>query len=268
MNQHLVENILEIGLKAGGVIDEVRQRAMNCGGTIEFKLKNNTSPVTQADMASNRVIEDGLALLTPKIPVISEESIERVQYPNNKLHTFFLIDPLDGTKEFIKGSSDYTVNIALIEDGIPVFGLVVAPALGQSWLGDLDKAWTYKESQFVTISCNSLKSSTAPLTCVRSESHQDPRELDGLENVNIGSVIYRGSSVKICAVADGTADFYPRFGPTSEWDLAAGHAVLIGAGGRLVSTMNYEDFTYNRRNTYRNNGFIAASREMLGLMCN
>lgn len=205
--------------------------------------KADGSPVTVADQLAEKLITDALKKITPEVIIVGEEAASEGYRPDlTNEEYFWLVDPLDGTKEFISGSGDYTVNIALIQNGVPVMGVVYAPVYGElyaasgegtaiRWLEDSDKE-------------RSISVREAPnegLTVVSSKSHGRGEKLDTfLSNYKIKKQVQRGSSLKICTVAAGKADMYPRFGLTCEWDTAAGHAVLLGAGGCLTDMAGKE----------------------------
>lgn len=216
--------------------------------------KSDGSPVTLADTAAEAVILPALAELAPEITVISEENSasHSVAAPD----TFFLVDPLDGTKEFLKrdGAGSFTVNIALIENGQPTLGVVFAPALDRLFVGAVGRGAT----EFSKGSRRSIEIRKVPLSgavAVASLSHKDEATDQWLTQHSISETVSIGSSLKFCLVAAGEADVYPRFGPTMEWDTAAGHAVLRAAGGR-VSNPDDTDFLYGKPD-YRNGPFVA-----------
>lgn len=199
--------------------------------------KEDASPVTLADQQAEALILPGLAALTPAIPVIAEEQVAAGRIPVVG-DTFWLVDPLDGTKEFIKRNGEFTVNIGLIENGIPVAGVVLAPAMEVLWSGAIGpeggQAWRDDTDGRRTISCRVPPERGAVV--MTSRSHRNPEELDQwMKPLAEATLGFAGSSLKFCQVAEGSADFYPRFGPTCEWDTAAGHAVLNAAGGEVVT---------------------------------
>jgi 3'(2'), 5'-bisphosphate nucleotidase len=194
--------------------------------------KGDESPVTQADQKAEAVILAGLALLAPGVPVVAEEAVAAGHVPDVR-DRFFLVDPLDGTKEFISRNGEFTVNIALIEGGVPVLGLVYAPAIGRLFAGALDVgAWLEDVEGHHAIRCRAVPADG--LTVVASRSHGDESALDAfLGERKVASRTNAGSSLKLCLVAAGEADLYPRLGRTMEWDIAAGDAVLRAAGGSV-----------------------------------
>ncbi len=197
----------------------------------EVEQKGDLSPVTVCDRAAERIILDALARAAPGVPVIAEEEVAAGRIPAHG-ETYFLVDPLDGTKEFVRGGEDYTVNIGLIVDGLPRLGVVFQPAIHRLWGGLAGEgAFVEDASGRIAIATRALGEERA---AVASKSHLNQATIDYLE-LAIGACGYVavGSSLKFCLVAEGRADIYPRLSPTSEWDTAAGHAVLLAAGGRV-----------------------------------
>ena len=198
----------------------------------EARDKADRSPVTEADERAERIIVDALHRLAPGLPVVAEEAVARGCVPEVG-REFWLVDPLDGTKEFIARNGEFTVNIALVEDGVPRLGVVLAPALGRLFAGDASTgAWVEDERGRRPIRCRAAPQ--AGLTVVASRSHGDAAALRAfLCGKRVASTACAGSSLKLCLVAAGEADLYPRLGRTMEWDIAAGHAVLAAAGGQV-----------------------------------
>jgi 3'(2'), 5'-bisphosphate nucleotidase len=205
-------------------------------GTLDgsVRTKADGSPVTSADEAAEAVIADGLARLRGSFPVVSEESAEGTTLPA-KSDCYYLVDPLDGTKEFIAGRDEYTVNIALLSEGFPVLGVITAPALGLIWRGIVGRS--AERLEFVAekaLSPKPIHSRSAPageLIVMVSRTHLDAPTEAYLQRLPHTRRIGCGSSLKFCRVAEGAADHYPRLGPTMDWDIAAGHAILVAAGG-------------------------------------
>jgi len=219
-------------------------------------LKTDGSPVTAADQAAEDIIQAALADLTPEIPVIAEEAMAKGPAPEVAGRRFWLVDPLDGTREFLSGNGEFTVNIALIEDGRPILGVVVAPALGQSYGGYGPGTATLADAD------GERPIQVRPVppegeTVMGSRSHGDPAAMERfLADRKVAAFRAAGSSLKLCLIARGEADVYPRFGPTMEWDIAAGHAVLAAAGGRVLK-LEGGPFLYGKPD-YRNGPFIAS----------
>jgi 3'(2'), 5'-bisphosphate nucleotidase len=215
--------------------------------------KKDGSPVTKADLAANNIILSDLKKLTPEIPIISEETFSNKNIDHG-YSLFWIVDPLDGTREFINKSDEFTVNIALIEKKIPIFGIVGAPALSKLWHGSI----------FETQSINSFNED-APIRIVMSKSHKtetDELFLDHLKNKNFNfELVERGSSLKICSLADDEADFYPRFGPTSEWDIAAADAFLRSRGGEILKASNFTALEYGKSDSILNPYFFCFRNE-------
>lgn len=235
------------------VIDIVRQagQAIMAIYATDFAVRDKAddSPVTAADERAEALILAGLARLTPQIPVIAEEAVAAGKVPEIG-ERFWLVDPLDGTREFINRNGEFTVNIALIENGAPVLGVVLAPALGKA--GHLFSgaqgcgAWLEDDAGRRAIRCRAAPA--AGMTVVASRSHGDATALDAFfaeRQIKVASLASAGSSLKLCLVAAGEADLYPRLGRTMEWDIAAGHAVLAAAGGQ-VRTLAGDELRYGK----------------------
>jgi 3'(2'), 5'-bisphosphate nucleotidase len=223
--------------------------------------KDDNSPLTAADLAAHRIIVDGLARLTPDIPVLSEESahevsvVQRRQWPR-----LWVVDPLDGTREFVKRNGEFTVNIALVEDGIAVFGVVQAPVSGLLWHGGAALGAFRRDAAASDatgdVTLRVLAPAGAPWRVAASRSHRDARTEAFMARMGEVEPIGLGSSLKFCRLAEGGMDVYPRFGPTSEWDTAAGQCVLEGAGGAVLDPRG-RPLRYNQRDTVLNGDFIA-----------
>jgi 3'(2'), 5'-bisphosphate nucleotidase len=248
-HQRLVDELAEAAREAGEAILTIVRRGF------EVEAKSDTSPVTEADRAAELVILAALARAAPGVPVIAEEEVAAGRIPAHE-HTYFLVDPLDGTKEFIRGGDDYTVNIGLIERGTPKLGVVFAPATGRLHGGCVGVgAWLDEGAGRQPIR---TRERGEQLTAVASKSHLNQATIDYLEAA-VGSCGYVsvGSSLKFCIVAEGRADIYPRAAPTSEWDTAAGHAVLLAAGG-LVDGPDGDSLRYGKP-AFLNRAFVATS---------
>jgi 3'(2'), 5'-bisphosphate nucleotidase len=206
--------------------------------------KDDASPVTEADEKAEAVILAALAQIAPEIPAISEEAASKGHIPEGG-QRFWLVDPLDGTKEFISRNGEFTVNIALIEQGRPVLGVVLAPALDRLFAGVVGQgAFVEEKGARRAIQCRAVPAEG--FTVVSSRSHGDAAALDAfLAGRKVASSVNAGSSLKLCLVAAGEADLYPRLGRTMEWDIAAGHAVLRAAGGE-VRTLQGEPLGYGK----------------------
>jgi len=211
----------------------------------EVRGKSDSSPVTDADEKAEQVILAGLAELAPDVPVVAEESVAAGRLPDISGGQFFLVDPLDGTKEFISRNGEFTVNIALIENNRPTAGVVYLPARGETfWTAGDGVAWRRRDgSAAERIACRAAADDG--LVVVASRSHRDQKTDDYLADFPVKELISAGSSLKLCRVAEGAADMYPRLGRTMEWDIAAGHAVLAAAGG-TVTTLDGTPLGYGK----------------------
>jgi 3'(2'), 5'-bisphosphate nucleotidase len=226
----LIAPLTELVVRAGNAILAVNRAAMRIDG------KPDGSPVTEADLAADRIIAEGLAWLAPEIPALSEERVHSAKPPYEG--SFFLIDPLDGTKEFVAGRSEFTVNVALVTNGTPLLGIIGAPALGLIWRGlvggGAERLKTGGGSLAEPIRTRALPKPGQPWIAAVSRSHCDSRT-EGFIAARPGAVRQMlGSAVKFGRVAEGGVDIYPRLAPTSEWDVAAGHAVITAAGGKIT----------------------------------
>lgn len=214
----------------------------------EIENKSDNSPLTLADKASNKVIVAGLKKYFPEIPIMSEEG-RAIDYEERKRwNRFWLVDPLDGTKEFIKRNGEFTVNIALIENGFPVLGVIYAPVTDVLYIGDGIKNVCYKISGNHEKTSLKVNKTQHHRTAVGSRSHASQEEAQLLEKYDVTKTISIGSSLKFCMVAEGKADMYYRHGPTMEWDTAAGQAIVEVAGGSVQNMATGERFIYNKEN--------------------
>ena len=207
-----------------------------------IELKANGSPLTEADMASERIIKAELKQLDPSIPYLSEESPPSSYSERRAWNRFWLVDPLDGTKEFIKRTDEFTVNIALIDQGQPVLGVVVVPALGVTYYAARSHgAWRQRRGDSPVAIVSRLADPAGPIRVVESASHPSPELEQFLEDFQVTERLKIGSSLKFCLLAEGAADVYPRLGPTMEWDVAAGDCVFrySAAGAPHPSPLSY-----------------------------
>ncbi len=255
----LAEKLILTAQNAGRAEMEIYQQ----GFTVE--RKSDDSPVTQADRLAEAIILRDLSEIAPDIPVVAEEAASEGHIPQIT-DRFFLVDPLDGTKEFIKKSHEFTVNIALIEKGQPVFGLVYAPALKQLYItlandqaakAELDAFGPIRPMEELDLQpIRTRKPPQNGLTVVASKSHMTDETRAYIEQFKVAHLQSAGSSLKFCLLASGEADLYPRFGPTMEWDTAAGHAVLNAAGGEVVME-NQAPLSYGKtKDGFLNPSFI------------
>ena len=249
----IVATIRRLALEAGAAILEVYGRA-----DFDVRAKSDASPVTEADELADALIARGLAAAFPEIPVVTEEQAasHAVSAP-----VFFLVDPLDGTKEFVQRRGDFTVNIALVENGVPTRGVVYAPAKGRLFYTDAagrsqEEAGPFGPEPGAMTPLTVARPDPAALVVVASKSHRDQATDDYIARYSVADFRSAGSSLKFCLVAAGEADLYPRLGRTMEWDTAAGQAVLLGAGGRVVRFDDHTPLGYGKAG-FENPFFIA-----------
>ena len=238
--------VIDLAKKAGQVILE------HFGQPVGVQQKADNSPVTAADLAADRCITQGLVgLFGEHTRIVSEESNHGGANPNGQdSDEFWLIDPLDGTKSFIAGSAEFTVNIALIRQGRPIWGVIDAPALGKTWWGGLQQG-AFEDAQAVN-----AVAPASPLRVLASKNHLTPATQQFLNGLESHQKVQSGSSLKFCEIASGRADLYPRMGPCCEWDTGAGEAILIGAGGS-VCDLQGQPLRYGKADTL--NPFFIAS---------
>lgn len=242
----MLEQICQLAREAGDAIMQV----YNDAAPLDVSHKSDDSPVTAADIAAHHVIMQGLKQLSPEIPVLSEEDPPAWEVRQH-WQRYWLVDPLDGTKEFIKRNGEFTVNIALIEAGKPVMGVVYAPVLGVMYSAADGKAWKEEGGQREQIH---VRDARPPLVVV-SRSHGDDDEMkEYLKQLGEHQTVATGSSLKFCLVAEGKAQLYPRFGPTNIWDTGAGHAVAMAAGAH-VHDWQGKTLDYAPRESFLNPGF-------------
>lgn len=247
----------ELARKAGNAIMDVFNSA-----DFGVEIKSDDSPLTKADTASHQTIAPLLKKRFPQIPVISEEDNKSVPYELRKeWKQFWLIDPLDGTKEFIKREKDFTVNIALIENGVPIWGVVYAPVRDWLYYGGTIEPSIKEESEGqkrIMPFSSGLKRNS--VIAVRSKSHAKPEEEVILERFGVTETVSMGSSLKFCLVGEGSADLYFRAGPTWEWDTAAAHAVVLGSGCSVYE--GDAPLIYNKITLKNDNGFLCVRNEL------
>ncbi len=256
-DSEIAEALVMAAIKAGEAIVAVRKRGLS------VERKADASPVTEADRAGEAIILDRLAGIAPGVPVVAEEACA-LGYLPDVAGEFFLVDALDGTKEFIRGGSDFTVNAALVRDGVPVVGVVLAPVTGEIFVGVAGEgAW----SGVVTDGRVSLRRpakvrpSGDRVDVVASKSHPTPETDAYIARYRVGRRLAAGSSLKFCTIAAGRADLYPRLGDTMQWDTAAGDAVLRAAGGRTITLdgklLRYGPSGVAGMGAFRNPWFVA-----------
>ncbi|HIP52554.1 MAG TPA: 3'(2'),5'-bisphosphate nucleotidase [Chromatiales bacterium] len=244
-----LNEIVALARAAGDAIMEIYDT------DFEVEEKSDKSPLTAADMASHNTIVAGLERLTPEIPILSEESAKIPYETRRQWRRYWLIDPLDGTKEFIKRNGEFTVNIALIEDGRPVLGVVYVPVKRIAYYAAQGEgAWRSEEGAKPT-PIRVRDKAGRPVRVAGSRSHAGDSLKKYLENLGDHEIVSMGSSLKLCLVAEGDADLYPRLGPTSEWDTAAAQAVVEAAGGMVTDT-KMQPLRYNTKESLLNPYFL------------
>ena len=246
----LLPSVIELSRKAGAEILKIYQT--------EFDVKNkeDDSPLTAADLASHKTICTSLAKLTPDVPVLSEESADIPFETRKQWHSYWLVDPLDGTKEFIKRNGEFTVNIALIKDNHPVMGVVYVPVTDICYFASQGQGAYRQEGTSAPEQIHTKDTNPDQFDVAGSRSHGSEQQHNFIktlgENVNMMAI---GSSLKFCLVAEGKVDIYPRFGLTSEWDTAAAHCVVEEAGGQITDT-NFQPLLYNSKESILNPHFL------------
>ncbi len=243
MNTFNQQAIIDLAKQAGDAIMDIYQKDFAVNG------KSDASPLTEADLAAHHILVEGLERLT-NYSVLSEESSEEIKQERLNWAEYWLIDPLDGTKEFVKKNGEFTVNIALIQHGKPTFGIVYAPALEVFYIGDINNG-AYKQSVGqppVAITVRAKPTASRDFVIVGSRSHQSDEFKAFIADYPGAQIISMGSSLKLCLVAEGKADIYPRLGLTCEWDTAAAHAIVEAAGGQVLHADTNQPLQYNKEN--------------------
>jgi 3'(2'), 5'-bisphosphate nucleotidase len=240
-----IELLKEIAVEAGNEILKIYHDERL---SKEIENKSDNSPLTLADKASNKVIVSSLSKSFPEIPILSEEEkhVDFAERANWK--KFWLVDPLDGTKEFIKKNGEFTVNIALIDNGYPVLGIIYAPVFDTIYVGDVLEKIAYKIDREGVQTELKVNYKSEKRIAVGSRSHSSQEEADLLKTYDVVDTISVGSSLKFCMVAEGKADIYYRHGPTMEWDTGAGQAIVEASGGTVTNMQTQERFNYNKEN--------------------
>lgn len=246
------DKVVDIAIKASDTLMDYYEKG------VSVSHKDDNSPVTSADVAASDFIVQELRKLTSSIPIISEEGAKRSLSAKDKRSMFWLVDPLDGTKSFISHTGEFTVNIALIEFGKPIFGVISIPTQNVLYYTD-DKGNAFKHRlgsnrQQITV----RQAPSDGLVVIASKSHRTPETEAYIEKLNVKNLVSASSSLKFCLVAEGKADIYPRFGTTMEWDTAAGHAILLAAGGR-VDNIDGTPLRYGKEN-FVNPYFVAKGK--------
>ena len=244
----LMDGLIAAALKAGAEIWRIFQAGF------EVEIKSDASPVTIADRAAEAIILEALLRLAPDVPVVAEEESEAGRTPEVD-DRFFLVDPLDGTKDFVRRGADFTVNIGLIEHATPTMGVIYAPARAELYVGDTRSGVAWRRRDGEALAALTVRPPRTPPVALASKSHDVPATEAFLQAIGAGERISVGSSLKFCLLAKGEADIYPRPSPTMEWDTAAGHAILLAAGGAMFAP-DGSPFRYGKPG-FLNPGFVA-----------
>ena len=256
LNKQLIISTIEIAKEAGEAISQIYNSDFN------YQIKKDLSPITAADRLSHKIITERLKILTPKIPILSEENCDIPFKVRAQWADYWLVDPLDGTKEFINNNGEFTVNIALISNNTPILGIIHIPITHETYWGSKNKGSFYLNENDDVVSISVSNNHQNPIRIVASRSHPSEMLNDLLEKIIDYEIIKIGSSIKFCHIASGQADCYPRFGPTSEWDTAAGEAIVRYASGHMV-TLNGNLMNYNAKEDYLNPNFIVSSDKII-----
>jgi len=251
LNAARLDQVIGIARRAGREILDVY------GTDFETSAKADNSPLTQADLRAHRLIAEELAALQPSLPVLSEESAEIPWTQRRGWQRYWLVDPLDGTKEFVSRNGEFTVNIALIDGHRPVLGVVHIPVSDTTYSGIPGLGAWREANDRARLPIGVRRLARQPLRVVGSRSHGNSAMQQALDALGPHELRPAGSSIKLCLVADGSADLYPRLGPTSEWDIAAGQAVVEAAGGQVVRLSDGTPLRYNAQKGYLNPEFLA-----------
>ena len=256
LNEQLITSAVEIAKEAGKAIIKIYN------SDFDYQLKEDLSPITAADNLAHEIITEKLKTLTPKIPILSEENCDIPFEIRSQWTQYWLVDPLDGTKEFINRNGEFTVNIALIDNNTPTLGIINVPVTNEAYWGSKvngsfcsDENGDVKQIQVSEKYHNRIR-------IVASRSHPSEMLTSFLDRIVDYDILEVGSSIKFCLIASGQADCYPRFGPTSEWDTAAGEAIVRFAGGDVFTT-NGLPTTYNLKDSYLNPNFIVSNGKII-----
>ena len=256
LNEQLIFSTIEIAKEAGEAISQIYN------SDFDYQIKKDLSPITAADRLSHKIITERLKILTPEIPILSEENCDIPFKVRAQWADYWLVDPLDGTKEFINNNGEFTVNIALIENNTPILGIIHIPISHETYWGSKNKGSFYLNANDDEVNISVSNNHQNPIRIVASRSHPSEMLNYVLEKIINYEIIKIGSSIKFCHIASGQADCYPRFGPTSEWDTAAGEAIVRYAGGHMV-TLNGNLMQYNAKKDYLNPNFIVSSDKII-----
>ncbi|ACB91597.1 3'(2'),5'-bisphosphate nucleotidase CysQ [Xylella fastidiosa subsp. fastidiosa] len=246
----LHESVIAIATDSGRAIMKIYQ------DHFKVQIKADMSPLTQADLISHQIIVHGLKQLTPSLPVLSEESTGITWEERRHWKSYWLVDPLDGTREFVKRNGEFCINIALIHEGIPVYGMILAPVEGTIWHA-MHGGQAFRRDGHRDTTLHVRAPAGTALQVAASRSHIDVHTSALLAQMKEITLVSQGSALKFCRLAEGTLDVYPRLGATYEWDTAAGQCLLLAAGGTLLNIETGKPFRYNKRETLLNGGFIA-----------
>jgi len=255
-NERFINSTTEIAKDAGLAIVQIYN------SDFDYKLKKDFSPITEADNISHTIITERLKILAPKIPIISEENCDIPYSIRSRWKKYWLVDPLDGTKEFINKNGDFTVNIALIDNNTPIFGVIHIPVTNETYWGSKVNGSFYSNANNDVKQIRVSKNNNNPIRLVISRSHPSELLNDLLEKIIDYEILKVGSSIKFCHIASGQAECYPRFGPTSEWDTAAGEAIVSFAGGNMVNVTG-KSMNYNAKEDYLNPNFIVSNDKII-----
>jgi 3'(2'), 5'-bisphosphate nucleotidase len=256
-NTQLIDELIAISKEAGEAILKVYH------SDFDYQIKEDLSPLTKADKISHKIISNKLKELTPEIPILSEEDSNIPFDIRSKWEKYWLVDPLDGTKEFIKRNGEFTVNIALIEKHNPVLGIIHLPVYNETYWGSNIDGSYYSNEKIVKKKISVSSDDSSKIRILASRSHPS-KHLDlFLRMIGNYKIINKGSSIKFCLIASGKADFYPRLGPTSEWDIAAGDAIVRFAGG-FISDLDNKPLLYNKKESLLNSYFLVSKNKAEG----
>jgi len=256
LNEQLISSTVEIAKLAGEGITEIYN------SDFDYQLKKDLSPITAADNLSHIIITKRLKILAPEIPILSEENCDIPYKIRENWTKYWLVDPLDGTKEFIKRNGEFTVNIALIENNTPIFGVIHLPVTSETYWGSQVNGSFYSSGNNDVKEIRVSENHQNPIRLVASRSHPSEMLNSLLKKIVDYEIIEVGSSIKFCHIASGQADCYPRFGPTSEWDTAAGEAIVSSAGGHVVAASG-NSMKYNVKEEYLNPNFIVSNGKII-----
>ena len=256
LNEQLIISTIEIAQEAGEAIIEIYN------SDFDYQLKKDLTPITAADNISHNIITEELKMLAPKLPILSEENCDIPYKIRSQWSQYWLVDPLDGTKEFINRNGEFTVNIALIDNNRPVLGVIHIPVTNETYWGSKDNGSFYSNENNNVEQIYVSENHHNPIRLVTSRSHPSEMLNSLLEKIADYEILEVGSSIKFCLIASGQADCYPRFGPTSEWDIAAGDSIVKYAGGSVITT-DGKPMTYNLKESFLNPNFLVTNGKIV-----